>query len=167
MIFENFIQCCNDLWPGKELTAPQWSIYRDKMGEFSDREADKIYEWLRDNSKFFPKIADIVEAARHCGFMDRVKAYAPHEWEASECRLCGGSGQLAVFYEQTFDPANGVRILTLKRVMQYQSSGGVLKTTDWTRYYYRCQCEQGEASTLEKGLPRWSPEKPSTVKLAI
>jgi len=164
MIFENFIQRCNDLWPGKDLTAAQWAIYRDKMDTYSDREADKIYDWLRDNSKFFPKIADIVEAAKHCGFADRVQAYAPHEWEASECRLCGGSGQLAVFYEQTFDPENANRILTLRRVMQYQSSQGVLKTTDWTRYYYRCQCEAGDAPTLEKGLPRWSSDNPTILR---
>ena len=167
MIFENFVDRCNELWPGKELTREQITIYREKMTHFSDREIDKIYEWLRDNSKFFPKIADIVEAARHCGFQDRIKAYAPHEWEASECRLCGGSGQVAVFYEQTFDQEAGNRILTLKRVMQYQASGALVRTTDWTRYYFRCSCPSGEAPTLEKGLPQWSDKKPSVLKLAL
>jgi len=167
MIFEHFIERCQDLWPGKDLSAAQWAIYRERMGQYSDREADKIYEWLRDNSKFFPKIADIVDAARECGFADRVAVYAPHQWEPSECRLCGGSGQLAVFYEQTYDPKNGIRILALKRVMQFQASQGVSRTTEWTRYYFRCSCEAGGAPTLEKGLPRWSSDNPSAMKLDV
>lgn len=167
MTIFQFLQECQDLWPGKELSNKQREFYEIKLSQFEAKEIAEIFKWLTENSKYFPKMADLFEAARHCGFMDRVKPYAPHEWVESDCRLCGGSGQLAVFYEQSFDPANGNRTLTLKRVMQYQASQGVLKTTEWTRYYYRCQCAQGEATTLEKGPPRWDSQKPSILRLDL
>jgi hypothetical protein len=167
MTIYSFLEECKGLWPQSELTNKQREFYEIKLSQFSDKEVSSLFAWLTDHCKYFPKIADIYEAARHCGFTDRVKPYAPHKWEAAECRLCGGSGQLAVFYEQSFDPENGFRLLTLKRVMQFQASQGVIKTTDWTRYYFRCQCELGDASTLEKGLPRWDSQKPSALKLAL
>ncbi len=167
MTIYTFLSQCSELWPGKELTIKQQEFYGVKLSQFSDIEVGKIFNWLTENSKFFPKIANIFESARHCGFMDRVKPYEPHEWTPNECRMCGGSGQLAVFFEQLFDPKNGKRELNLKRVMQYQASEPTLRTNDWTRYFFRCACPRGDVKTLDKGWPRWDDRKPARIEMAL
>ncbi len=167
MKIEDFMTEISEVWPGKGLSIKQDALYRAKLYRFSDSDISKIFEWLTENAKFFPKIPDIFEAARHCAIMDKPKDYQPHEWTPNECRLCGGSGQLAVFYEQLFDPANGKRDLRLQRIMQYQSSEATARTKDWTRYYYRCSCPRGDVPTLDKGLPRWSGEQRECLQLAL
>ncbi len=156
MNFESFVDRCNELWPGKELSREQLVIYREKLSQYEFREVGKIYEWLRDNAKFFPKIADIVEAAKHCGFSDRVQAYEPHRWHATECRLCGGSGKLGVFFEILTNRETGGILRNLKRVMQYEASEPTNRLNqDWTRFVFRCDCPAGDAKTLEMGIPKW------------
>ncbi len=167
MTIYTFIRECLDLWPGKELSTKQQEFYGIKMSKFTAPQVSQIFDWLTENSKYFPRIADIFEAARHCGFTDVVKPYKPHEWEPNDCRMCGGSGMLAVFYEQLFDPKNGYRQLELRRVMQYQSSEPTMRTQPWTRYYYRCCCPLGEVSTLDRGIPQWSGERPNVLKIPL
>lgn len=168
MTIYTFLAQCSELWPGKELTAKQQVFYGEKLSQFTDIEVGKIFNWLTENSKFFPKIADIFEAARHCGFSDRPQEYHPHVWEPNDCSMCGGSGQLAVFFEQLFDLENGRRELSLKRVMQYQASEKtVTQHLDWTRYFFRCVCPRGDVKTLDKGWPKWNPMKPSRVELTL
>ncbi len=167
MTIYGFLKECSELWVGKELTPKQEEFYGLKLSRFSDKEIGKIFEWLTENCKFFPKIADIFEAARHCGFMDRVKEYKPHTWTPTDCRLCGGSGQLSAFYEQLFDPINAKRYLELRKVMQFESSVPTARDHEWTHYYFRCSCPAGEAPTLESGLPRWDTSKPERLEFAL
>lgn len=167
MTIDDFFMRCEELWPGKGLTLNQRALYGGKLLRFDERQIGRIFDWLSENSKFFPKVADIYDAARHCSILDKPGDHRPHEWNPTDCRLCGGSGQLAVFYEQEFDPKDQSRTLMLKRVMQYESSQTTSRTTEWTRYLFRCSCPQGDASTLQKGIPRWNPDKPSILRLSL
>ncbi len=165
MTIYSFMQECKGLWTGKELTEKQLTYYDQKLQEFEPHERENIFKRLMEFSKFFPKIADIVEAAKHCGFTDKVKLYKPHVWEPTDCRLCGGSGQLAVFIDELINPAEGYRELHLRRVMQYEASEPTTRAQpDWSRKYFRCLCPAGDVDTLEKGLPRWSADKPAMVR---
>lgn len=164
MNIDFFLERCEELWPGKPLTLSQRSIYGAKLLQFEGRDLAKMYDYLSEHSKFFPKVADVFDAARQCAVMDRIAPSKPHEWTANDCMFCGGSGQLAVFYEQLIDPNTGDREKRLKRVMQYESSQGTMRQNDWIRYYFRCSCPRGDVSTLNKGLPVWSNEKPSVIR---
>ncbi len=156
MNIDFFLERCDELWPGKALTLLQRSHYGGKLMQFEGQDLGKIFDYLTEHSKFFPKIADVFDAARQCGLLDRVKAHKPHEWHPTECRNCGGSGMLAVFFEWLFDSQKGEWIKQFRRVMQYQASNPTERTNDWTRYVFRCGCPAGEASTIEKGIPRWA-----------
>jgi hypothetical protein len=168
MTIYTFLKECAELWPQKSLSLKQEEFYGAKLSQFSADEVAKLFNYLSENCKFFPKVADIFEAARKCGFTDKVKPYKPHVWEPTDCRLCGGSGQLAVFIEELINPAEGYRELHLRRVMQYQSSEPTTRTQpDWSRKYFRCLCPAGDVDTLEKGLPRWNAEKPAMIRRPI
>jgi hypothetical protein len=161
MNIEFFLERCEMLWPSaKPLTVDQRAFYAAKLMNFEGRDLAKIFDYLSETGKFFPKIADVFDAARHCSMLDRVQPTAPHEWTPTGCRSCGGSGQLAVFFEETADPTNGHRQRSLRRVMQYEASNAVLQVNDWTRFYFRCHCPAGDVPTLHKGLPRWQEYLP-------
>lgn len=167
MTIDMFLEQCAEIWPSKELNQRQIALYQVKLSRFSDRQLSKIFEYLTENVKFFPRLPDIFEAANVC-LAKKISEHKPHTWTPTECRLCGGSGQLAVFYEQLFDPENGKRELRLQRIMQYEASEPTTRTHDeWTRYYFRCSCDAGNGSTLEKGLPRWSGEKREFLQLGL
>lgn len=161
MTIDGFFERCEQLWPGKSLTPDQRSLYGAKMLRFTDFEISKVFDWLSENSKFFPKVADIYESARHCGYLDRVKPYKPHTWVPNDCEMCIGSGMIAAFFEELYDPADGKRELQLRLVMQYQQSN-LAPANDWVRYLFRCSCPRGDAATIEKGFPRWDPNRWST-----
>ncbi len=167
MTIDEFLAEAKEIWPAKELNSKQIALYRAKMYRFSGNEIAKLFDYLTENSKFFPKIPDLFEAARFCQIMNKPRDYKPHSWTETSCLLCGGSGQLAVFFEQMFDPANGSRELRLQRIMQYEASEPTTHQKDWTRYYYRCSCPAGGVSTLPTGTPRWSQEQREVRQLSL
>lgn len=161
MSIDFFLERCEQLWPGKALTLDQRAFYGAKLMPFEGRDLARIFDYLSENSKFFPKIADVFDAARHCSMLDRVSPNMPHAWQPNGCMLCGGSGQLAVFYELLFDRAASTRELHFRRAMQYESSSPTSRThPEWTMFYFRCSCPRGEVNTLNKGLPQWSERQP-------
>ncbi len=164
---EQFLDRCSMMWPAKPLNADQKVLYLDKLRRFDSQILDRVYEHLAENSKYFPKVADVFESARHCGLLEKPQEHRPHRWQPTECRLCGGSGQLAVFYEQLFDPSHEKRELRLQRIMQYESSPATARQHDWTRYYFRCSCPAGDVPTLPKGIPRWSTEQREYLQLSL
>jgi hypothetical protein len=167
----NTSECLANLWDvfpaGKGLSPDQLSAYRAKLQRFSDAERRGIYDWLLENCKFFPKIADIYEAARAAGYLDKVTEYRPHQWTPTDCRLCGGSGLMAAFWIQEFTVGEHGKkqILRLNEIMPYHQSTATLNANpDNVRTVYRCRCDGGNAPALGKGIPKWSADHRSVIE---
>lgn len=164
-----FIDKCREvLPPAKDLTAAQWTAYREKLSQFTDDQRQRLFDAVLENCKFFPKIADIFEQARNLGFTERHIEYRPHEWTSTGCQLCAGSGLVAAFWSQEFeiDGDNKTQILRLHYLFPYHQSGAYgndPKHTD-IRAVYRCYCDCGAVETLDKGIPRWRSDMPETLR---
>lgn len=167
-----FLDKCREILPpGKDLTASQWTAYREKLSPFTEEQLQKLFDAILENCKFFPKIADIYEQARHLGFAERKQEYRPHVWTPTDCQLCAGSGLVAAFWSQEFEITgeNKNQILRLHYLFPYHQSGAYARQSDHddVRSVYRCLCSAGSVNTLSKGIPRWTDSMPQTMRRSL
>lgn len=156
-----------EVFPGKELTAPQHVVYRAKLARFTDRERQKLYDAVVENCKYFPKIADVYEQARNLGLFAEQDQYTPHVWTPTDCGRCGGSGLMAAFWSQEFTIAEDRKSQTLKLVHltpYHESNARYMSGGDEVRFVCRCSCPAGDAKTLDRGIPRWSNDRPLVIE---
>jgi hypothetical protein len=162
-----FIDELTQVFPGKDLTAAQHVAYREKLGRFDDQQRQSIYDWILEHCKFFPKIADVYEAATMLGFLVERDEFKPHVWTPTDCRFCGGSGLMAAMYEQEYErsDAGATQILKLVHVGPYHlSAERYSQQVNEIRSAFRCACPAGDAETLQKGIQRWSDQRPMVLK---
>lgn len=156
--------------PGKPQTATQLFAYREKLARFNEGQLDQLCEAVIENCKFWPKIADIYEQARNLGLLLVERQDRPHVWTPTDCVKCAGSGLVAAFWSQEFEIGeNGkTQILKLHYVMPYYTSSDYAnrRDNDDVRSVNRCDCSAGEAKTLPRGVKRWNPDVPQTLRKA-
>lgn len=142
-------------------------IYESKLNKYDDRQRRQIHNWLLENCKYYPKIADVIEAAKELGFEVGQREYRPHVWQPTGCARCGGSGLVAAFYEQDFKLGEAATQLNLRlvAVMPYHESGDRWRQMqEEHRSVYRCDCVGGSAHGLDKGIRQWrGKEQPSVL----
>lgn len=113
--------------------------------------ARTIREW--DKPSMMPPLAFILERA--VAPLPDGNAQLDREWNAPavHCDMCGGNGQLAVFFEETMKDQQFKR--EFRKVMPYSESQGFTGIPPkWIRFYFRCTCAAGDRRPI--GLPRWT-----------
>lgn len=152
---------------GKELQPAQLAAYHEKLWRFSDHQRQGIYDWVLENCKFFPKIADIYAGAMQLGYLAERHDYKPHLWEETDCGRCIGSGLMAAFWSQDFGKGEETKgqTLTLKQIMPYHRSATFLNQNGgMVRSVFRCSCAAGLVTTLDKGIPRFNGDRPLVIE---
>lgn len=147
----------------EELTDEQKSIMMARLGRFSEKELQRIFNWLLEHHSpsqgqyKMPFIGDVYDAARVLGVLKtETPGTVEHIWKKSNCDLCEGEGRIAVFFESF--PARGidftqepVKILPLHKAGRFERS-------DCSYVLYRCNCDSGSSATLPQGWPVWKKE---------
>src|SRR6266704_6421918 len=94
----DFLKKCAQAFPGKELTEDQVAIYTEKLARFDERQLNRIHAEIIETCKYFPKIADIYDAARSMGMLT-VPEQPIHHWQPTACGLCHGEGRLLIVWQ--------------------------------------------------------------------
>ena len=148
-----FLAKCELVFPGKTLTVDQSSIYRQKLSHFSPDQLGHIYEEIIETQKYFPKIADVFDAARTLGYMHPPERPV-HTWDKTSCALCHGEGRIAVIWD--VQPVGERIIETLHKIWPYSESGSADIPTHGFRTLSRCKCLAGGAPTIPKSWQKWT-----------
>lgn len=161
MTIEQFIHKCEtEMGSGKvRLTNEAKATYYQKLGRFTDEQLSSIYDKVLELTEHFPKVKNVYDAARECGFLDDVqeRQYKPHVWERTDCRLCFGEGLLCVQWEREVEKTGSgmfevFKLLHIQPYSEMPRRGGVAVV-------FRCKCLAGEAEGVPKGIPRWSSDQ--------
>lgn len=168
---EMFLDMCKQAFGGKvDLMPAQHSVYSEKLRRFTNDERRRIYDWIVENCKFFPKVADIWEGARSLGFLTQQESGSViHKWKPTDCRPCAGSGMVAAWYGSSVLAQDGkhmhqLRLIALEPYAKSLSSES--RVNHDVRYFFRCQCEAGAKPAGMTGLPRWSIDRPAIIERA-
>ena len=124
-------------------------IYSSKLNRYDNQERGLIFDYLIENQRFFPKVADIIRASKELGLEKmEVKSDRPFDtWEESDCQLCGGRGVVSV-----------LKLLRGEEVSPV--TAGPVGTT-WKRVTYqpemyealnRCECAASYRESMPVGL---------------
>jgi hypothetical protein len=146
---------------GKTLADTQRLAYVRRLGRLPAERLRDIHAKVVDDCRYFPKIAEIVEAARELGCLaERPRESGRYgEFDATSCKLCGGEGAIVAFFRTLYEfDATGRRSWRrLERVLAYSQSGefNAAQPRDISGWLYRCSCDAGERDGLPRGWPRW------------
>ena len=124
-------------------------IYSSKLNRYDNQERGLIFDYLIENQRFFPKVADIIRASKELGLVKmEVKSDRPFDtWEESDCQLCGGRGVVSV-----------LKVLTGEEISTV-TAGPVGET--WKRVTYQpgmyealnlCECAASYRESMPVGL---------------
>ena len=124
-------------------------IYSSKLNRYNNQERGLIFDYLIENQRVFPKVADIIRASKELGLEKmEVKSDRPFDtWEDSGCQLCRGRGVVSV-----------LQVLTGEEVSTV-TAGPVGET--WKRVTYQpgmyealnlCKCSAAYRESMPVGL---------------
>ncbi len=147
---------------GQRLPQLQSEFLVKKMSRFSESQLQQIYEKALETCKYLfarkaNPIAQLFDVAAELGFVSKPTAeFKPHAWQGTDCRLCAGSGMIAVFFEPYLTTEKKLE-RRITRMMPYAG----LNTTDYQYEHLneycsmsRCSCSAGDADTLPRGWPK-------------
>jgi hypothetical protein len=157
MTTEAFIDICERSFSEQKvrLGPNQREIYAEKLRRFTNDELNAIFDKVLETTRNFPKIRDIYDAARDCGFLQtEMPQFRSHDWKESACNLCHGEGRLLVIWQLAYEE-NGWEEHRLKVIRPYSAPEIETGAHDF-RTLFRCQCSAGDASTIPAGWPKWS-----------
>ena len=98
---------------GKKLEAEQRAKYFSKLGRFTPDQLDAIFDLVLEQSRYFPKIADLYEVAKDAGFLNQSREQKTLGKRG--CPTCEGTGfryiteALTMPNGVTFRPGEAVR----------------------------------------------------------
>lgn len=165
MTINEFLNKCEESFPGKPYTTGQRAAFVQKLSRFSDDEVLRIYDQILTECKYPPKISDVYDAARILGMLAIDTTRTPHHhWtDSGTCGLCRGEGRLGMFWKFHYEDRNNgrVEIQDLSQVMQYSKSFDYQPKANEFRAVFRCQCFAGDAETLPKAWPKWTASSPT------
>ncbi len=144
----------------------QRRAYEDRLSRFDTASLDQLAIAVIDNSKWFPKIAEILSIAQaNSIWPKRAAARATtHDWEKTDCPLCEGEGRLVVvmrhYYTPTLNALGETKGFHEQRdvanIYPYCTPRGSIPHAagDYT-YIFRCFCDAALAATVPQWIPRW------------
>lgn len=161
MTTEAFIDICEKTFSeGKVRLGPmQREIYLEKLKRFDGSQLDKMFEKVLETAKHFPKIAEIFDSARDCGYLQtETDNFRPHHWEPTDCGKCHGEGRLCIIWLFTMEerPTGILERRQLTQVFPYTKSFDYTLKPNEYRSIFRCECFAGDASTIPKIYPKWT-----------
>jgi hypothetical protein len=160
---EAFIDICEKSFSEAKvrLGPMQREIYLEKLKRFSNPQLEKVFEKVLETSKRFPKIAEIYEAARECGYLQTESdIFKPHRWQPADCGLCRGEGRLAIIWHCFYEPkpTGLLEIQELVQAFPYTRSFDYTLKPNEYRSIFRCRCVAGDVATLSKAWPKWTKD---------
>lgn len=161
MTTDAFIDICEKSFSEARLRLGpmQREIYNEKLKRFDVMQLDKIFEKVLETVKRFPKIAEIYDAARDCGYLQTESdKFKPHRWQSTTCGKCRGEGRIAIIWH-CFREVQGDRLKEIEELTQvfpYSESFTYRFKPNEYRSIFRCQCAAGDAPTLARAWPKWT-----------
>jgi hypothetical protein len=131
-------------------------VYVGRLRLFPNEQLVEILNKVLDDVKFFPRIAEIMAAAKALGCTLQADPLVVklHRWTPTECPLCGGEGRLLVIWAVAEDESQPLCILS--HIVAYSALLPFeLKPYEF-RSIFRCSCPAGDVGTIPKRWPRWS-----------
>jgi hypothetical protein len=142
----------------REYEPTQRAMFAEKLNALPWQILAKTEAQVLKRCKRLPMLAEFFECAREAGWREgNAVDGAKHEWTASDCKGCGGTGLVALMWTESFEHqgAESFQYLELKRVRPYVVSLAeeFEGQTDWdVRTLHRCgECPAGSAP----GVPRY------------
>lgn len=166
MTTHEFLDKCEESFPGKPYTIGQRAAFDQKLERFTETQVMGIYAQILENCKYAPRIADVYDAAQELGYLSiDATQFRSHQWEPSnECGLCRGEGRLAIFWRVAIQERDTglVEFQEIVHVAQYTKSFDRHIPSNEFRSVFRCKCRAGDVATIPKHWPKLSKETPTS-----
>ena len=104
---------------GKKLEAEQRAKYLSRLARFTPDQLDAIFDLVLEQSRYFPKIADLYDVAKDAGFLNQSREQKTLGKRG--CPTCEGTGVryitevVTMSDGVTFQPGKAVTICVCRR----------------------------------------------------
>ena len=124
---------------GKTLDAEQRAKYLSKMARFAPDQLDAIFDLVLEQSRYFPKIAELYDVAKDAGFLNHSREQKTVGKRG--CPTCKGTGfryiteAVTMPDGVTFESGQAVRVCECRTRGKTRTAGGVRPSSTRSSLY--------------------------------